>query len=104
MCYDINFFYPDTEVLKQKLGDLIEEEGANFQLPDEAFVFCAYQGAQFHYFICDGNEDPPVYRVFDDGSVEAASGSFSQYMREAVEEYRSIFTGKYAQEILAELG
>ncbi|QQP98184.1 SMI1/KNR4 family protein [Lysobacter enzymogenes] len=104
LCYDANFFYPDIEVLKQNLGDLIEEEGVDFQLPDKAFVFSAYQGAQFQYFICDGNDDPPVYRVFDDGSVEAVSDSFSEYMRKTVEEYRSVFNGEYAQEILTQLG
>ncbi|QWP76600.1 SMI1/KNR4 family protein [Lysobacter sp. K5869] len=103
LCYDINFFYPDIEVLKKKLLDLIAEEGVDFQLPDHAFVFCAYQGAQFQYFICDGNEDPPVYRVFDDGSVELAASSFSQYMRETVEQFRSAFAGEFAQEILAQL-
>lgn len=103
LCYDINFFYPGIEVLKKKLWDMIEEERVDFHLPDGAFVFSAYQGSQFQYFICDGNEDPPIYRVFDDGSVELAAGSFSQYMRETVEGYRSIFTGEFAQEILAEL-
>lgn len=102
LCYDINFFYPYIQALKQKLRDLHEEEGVDFQLPDGAFVFSAYQGAQFQYFICDGNEDPPIYRVFDDGSVESAGDSFSQYMRETVDGYRSIFTGEFAQNILAE--
>lgn len=82
--YDVHFTFAALIHLKQKLRALMEEEGTDFEFPDNAFVFNAYQGYQFHYFVCD-QDDPPVFRVYDDGTVEPAAGSFSEYIREAIE-------------------
>lgn len=75
LLHDVDFLFPVIRDLKRKLEDVIEEDGADFRLPDNAFVFAAYQGAQYHYFVCD-QDDPPTFRVYDDGTVEPGAGSF----------------------------
>lgn len=98
LLYDVDFLFPVIRDLKQKLEDVIEEDGADFHLPDNAFVFAAYQGAQYHYFVCD-QDDPPTFRVYDDGTVEPGAGSFSQYMEETIEDYGAIVSGQHSHEL-----
>jgi hypothetical protein len=82
---DVNFFFPDILKLKDELEEMIDEESLAFRLPDNAFVFSAYQGFQYHYFVCDGNEDPAVYRILDGGHPpEKVSESFTAYFRSSI--------------------
>jgi len=98
LLYDFDFLSAVIKDLKQKLEDVIEEDGAYFHLPDNAFVFAAYQGAQYHYFVCD-QDDPPTFRVYDDGTVEPGAGSFSQYMEETIEDYGAIVSRRHSHEL-----
>lgn len=82
---DVAFFYPEVVGLREELDEMIEEESLAITLPEDSFVFSGYQGFQYHYFICDGTEDPAVYRVMDGGDPpEKVSESFSAYLESAV--------------------
>lgn len=70
LCSDCDFFYPGLRHLKRHALEMLEDARQeaqdhynfhDFHLPDQAFVLSAYQGHQFHYCLCDGDDDPPVY-------------------------------------------
>ena len=94
---DVDFSFPALKHLKQELKDAIEEEGADFLVPDNAFVFAAYQGSQYLYFICD-QDDPPTFRVYDDGTTESGAGSFSKFVEKAIEDWRLILSSEHSHE------
>lgn len=92
---DAAFFFPEVKGLKHQLVEMLEDEGIEIVLPAEAFVFGAYQGFQFHYFLCDNTADPVVYQI-DDGSQapSVVAESFSNYIRQGIEQYRGAFYRK----------
>lgn len=96
---DIDFSFPALKHLKQELKDTIEEEGADFLVPDNAFVFAAYQGSQFLYFICD-QDDPPTFTVYDDGTAESVASSFSEFIEKAIEDWRLILSSEHSHELV----
>jgi hypothetical protein len=98
LLYDVDFLFPVIRDLKQKLEDVIEEDGADFHLPDNAFVFAAYQGAQYHYFVCD-QDDPPTFRVYDDGTAESGASSFSEFIEKVIEDWRLILSSERSHEL-----
>lgn len=78
---DIDFYFPRIIELKNEAEEMIEDKHDAFYLPVKSFVFSAYQGFQYHYFICDGKNDPEVYRLFDGGEVpKKVANSFSEYL------------------------
>ncbi|MFZ6638843.1 SMI1/KNR4 family protein [Undibacterium sp. TC4M20W] len=89
---DINMFYPDILGIRECYEGVKEEYGIPFEVPKDAFIFYAYQGGFFHYFICDGNEDPEIYSV-NDGQIDAhfVIGSFSTFIKEAILSYQKAF-------------
>ncbi|GAB6456792.1 hypothetical protein bcgnr5380_57900 [Bacillus cereus] len=99
LCYDIHFFYPAIKRLKGMLQELIDEENVDFKIPNDAFIFAGYQGSQFHYFIC-GNDDPPTFRVFDNGVVEPGASSFTEYFHAAIGEYHRTFSSEFGKKLL----
>jgi hypothetical protein len=60
---DAAFFFPEVKGLKRQLIEMLEDEGIEINVPTEAFVFGAYQGFQFHYFLCGDVADPVVYKI-----------------------------------------
>ncbi|ATE71063.1 SMI1/KNR4 family protein [Lysobacter capsici] len=95
---DVDFSFPALKHLKQELKGAIEENGADFLIPDNAFVFAAYQGSQYLYFICD-QDDPPTFTVYDDGTVESGADSFSEFIEKVIEDWRTIFSDEHLPEI-----
>jgi len=84
---DVDFFYGEIFLLKEELEEMIFEEGLDFQIPKRAFIFSGYQGFQYHYFICDGKDDPEVYRITDgDRLAKKVAESFSDYLKSMIEE------------------
>ena len=82
---DVVFFYSEILDLREELNEMIEEEGLDFEVPENAFVFSGYQGFQYHYFICDGRGDPEIYRIMDGGeSTQKVAESFSGYLKSMV--------------------
>ena len=60
--------------------ELLEEDGANFALEPDDFVFLMHQGYVFCYFKADGNADPQVYR-YTEGKLERESaGKLSDFL------------------------
>jgi hypothetical protein len=54
--------------LKKWAKRLLIENGEEFVLPDDAFVFLMHHGYQFMYFLTDNtDEDPPVYHYIEGG-------------------------------------
>lgn len=89
---DIKFFYPAILRLKVELEEMISEIDSKFYLPHNAFVFCAYQGYQYHYFLCDRNADPEIYGIIDDGrEPEIISPSFTFYIERGIEQYKCAY-------------
>jgi hypothetical protein len=87
---DVECFFPAMMDLKQELVEMLEEVGIDFTVPAAAFVFSAYQGFQYHYFICDGTADPAVYEITNGGKgVKLLEQSFSEYIRKGIEMTRA---------------
>ncbi|GAA6154318.1 SMI1/KNR4 family protein [Pseudoteredinibacter isoporae] len=82
---DVVFFYSEILGLKEELEEMIDEEGLDFEIPSKAFIFSGYQGFQYHYFICDGKDDPEVYRIMDGGGPpEKVADTFTDYLKSMV--------------------
>ena len=92
LCRDVNFFYDDILYLKDHFLDALEEWGKTFRPPERAFIFSAYQGGSYHYFICDGNDDPAIYVFYEENlePVLVASG-FIEYMKRYISHTRIRF-------------
>lgn len=89
LCSDLYFFYPALRQLKQKALDLLQEardepweypDFHDFHLPDNAFVLSMYLAQEFHYFICDGHDDPPVLRCHVSCPPELIDATCSAYL------------------------
>lgn len=89
---DADFFYPKIRSLKSELQEMLDEEGIAFDIPPQAFVFGAYQGYQYFYFLCDGTDDPVVYKITD-GSKHPVidSISFEEFIAKGISDYRRAF-------------
>lgn len=82
---DVVFLYPEILGLRKELEDMVDEESLDFEIPSKAFVFSGYQGFQYHYFICDGKENPAVYRIMDGGGVsQKVADTFTDYLKSMV--------------------
>ncbi|MFC4157917.1 SMI1/KNR4 family protein [Chitinimonas lacunae] len=89
---DADFFYPAIKTLKDELNEMLAEENMDFRIPENAFVFSAYQGYQYCYFLCGEEENPPVYRVDDgEGNFIMISESFTQHIDKAIAHYKGAF-------------
>lgn len=92
---DADFFYPAIKSLKEELSEMLAEEGIDFCIPENAFVFSAYQGYQYCYFLCSDNQDPPVYKIDDGGGAAVIiADSFSQHVEKAILDYKGVFFHK----------
>ncbi len=71
---------------------MLTDQGSSWSLPAGAFVFAAYQGFQYVYFICDEHDDPPVYRVTDGGEEPTPEAeSFTAWFHRCVAEYGAVY-------------
>lgn len=89
---DADFIYPRVCNLKNELLQELADEV--IELPDNAFVFAAYQGYQYKYFLCDENEDPAVYLLMftDDETVPTlVSDSLTQSILNGINQYKNAF-------------
>lgn len=98
--YDIHAFFPYIRCLKANLAEMVEEERLTFELPANAFVSAEYLGDQYHYFLCDGNDDPPVFHLSSDGTVIQLSSSFSEFIFSCIEEDKQVFLSSVGQSVL----
>lgn len=73
--------------LREGAIELLEENGNPFALPDDAFVFTMHQGYQFHYFRCDGTDDPRVY-YYVEGQPVLEIESLSAYLLGSIDWHR----------------
>ena len=62
----LNLFYPAAKTNKESLFEVVEEWESDFKIPHNIFVFSSYEDSIFDYFICDGKEDPIIYRIDED--------------------------------------
>jgi len=91
LSFDAEFFYPELLELKQMLGEMLVDVGSEWRPPTSAFVFAAYQGFQFFYFICGESDDPPVYRLIDGGTPKLEANSFSKWFSGFVASYAAVY-------------
>ncbi|QQP98176.1 SMI1/KNR4 family protein [Lysobacter enzymogenes] len=89
LCGDCHFFYPSLKGLKQDALEMLEEarqeahyytDFYDFHLPANAFVLAAYLGHQFAFCLCEGDEDPAVYRCIVGSAPERQHDSCSAYL------------------------
>lgn len=76
-----------SEVLKKLTREaseiLLDEEMS--PLPDRAFVFGIRNSEQFLFFICDGDEDPVIFRFMEgNNSFEKKYSSFWDFLRDEI--------------------
>lgn len=73
-------YYPTMIGLTEAAQEILEDNGGNTKLPDDAFVFAMHQGYQFFYFRCN-SDNPPVYHYMD-GESEATmwADSYTQFL------------------------
>jgi len=89
---DSDFTYPRVCNLKHELERHLVNEG--MELPDNAFVFGAYQGYQYRYFICDEHEDPAIFLMMftdEETSPTLINEKFSQDKLEGIDQYKIAF-------------
>ncbi|MEM1182946.1 MAG: SMI1/KNR4 family protein [Acidobacteriota bacterium] len=81
LALDIDLLYPDVVGLQERAIALIAECKPAYELPADALVFGGYQGYQYTFFQCVG-DDPPVFRFFDDDEDPTlTSESLSAFFR-----------------------
>ncbi|MGZ3581989.1 MAG: SMI1/KNR4 family protein [Ktedonobacterales bacterium] len=54
-------FFQDLPGMLEAAKDLLNENGIEDPLPDDAFIFYMHQGYQFMFFRLSDGDDPPVY-------------------------------------------
>ncbi|MFC4159993.1 SMI1/KNR4 family protein [Chitinimonas lacunae] len=59
---NLDFLYFSLPFIQEDLADQLAS-GAIAPLPATAFCFMASEGQVFNYFLCEGEDDPPVYQV-----------------------------------------
>jgi hypothetical protein len=79
-------FLPDLEKLQPMAAELLNDFGAEFELPDNSFVFLMRQGYQFYFFKSGEGDNPPVYEYLaEDGAKPGkAFESYSQFLSEQI--------------------
>ena len=93
--HDEKSFYPDIKSLRKDLNEMIVEEEIDFILPENIFVFSAYQGFYFNYFLCDGNNDPVVYEITDGSNGPRVSApSFTKYMEKNISQWKATYSSQ----------
>ena len=77
-----DIFYKYIFDLKEGAEELLEEDNAEFKLPEHVFVFASHQGYQYMYFdLADNMDDPPVYYYLEgSGAPEKKWDSFSRFL------------------------
>ncbi|MBC3907921.1 SMI1/KNR4 family protein [Undibacterium umbellatum] len=89
---DISFFYDDVLYMWDSFGEAVREWGVSFSLPENAFLFSEYQGGSYHYFICDGNDNPPIFAFSEANPVPIQiSSGFVEYIKDSISAYQDMF-------------
>jgi hypothetical protein len=65
-------FYYDQDLidLQRMAKDLLTDNNAPFELPDDAFVFWGHQGYQFAFFRASEGDNPPIHYYIEAGEGE----------------------------------
>lgn len=87
-----HFAYPGVRRQTEFAKRIAEEEDADFEFPDTAFVFHGLQGYAFDYFDTERGDDPPVYLFTQfDGEFESRrqADSFSKWLFGEIERLSS---------------
>jgi len=100
LLYDVSAFFPQTRELKEDVMEMLEEEGVNIDIPDNAFFFSSYLGDQYNYFICDGSQDPEVFHLDSRGRVTQLAESFSAFIDACIEESKDEFSRPEGKAVL----
>lgn len=73
--------------MREWAEDLLKQDGEVFALEPNHFVFTMHQGYQFHYFPCDGTNDPPVFHYLEgDPEPTKDANSFSEWLAKLEEQ------------------
>jgi hypothetical protein len=91
-----DIFYPDVLGCRMAAEELLEEDGSEFVLTGNHFVFAHHQGYQFMYFdLQEGSDDPAVYHYMEGKSPVKICERFSTYLLQSVRDFERIKAGIY---------
>ena len=83
-----DIYYRNLVGLQDAAKDLLKENGEDFDIPLDAFVFLMHQGYEFDYFRLSEGDDPPVYQYVEGhGEPQIAWKSFSKFLSESIESH-----------------
>lgn len=86
-----DFLYPKLLELKEYAYELLYEEGATFQLPDDTFIFLVHQGYQFFYFRTrDQAADPRIYYYIEGSRNVLEKGTLAAFLTKSVEDHKEV--------------
>ncbi len=73
--------------LREEVDEMIAEEEISFPESLSIFFFASFQGTVYWYFLCDGTDDPDVYKI-EEGIKEPiySFSKLSSFIIEAFEE------------------
>ncbi|MEZ6137637.1 MAG: SMI1/KNR4 family protein [Pirellulaceae bacterium] len=86
---DIDFVFPQLLLLRERAEAAMKQY--NSALPENTFVFATRYGEQFFFFYLDNNQDPAVFRWYDDAPEKftRVSNSFSEFIEAQLVEQES---------------
>jgi len=74
--------------LNEEAAALLKENGEDFSLPIDAFVFLMHQGYEFSYFCASEGENPPVYQYVEGGGPPVLTWqSFTDFLMDAIKSH-----------------
>jgi hypothetical protein len=80
-----DIFYVSLFELRQAAEELLEDNGVDFRLPGDSFVFSMHQGYEFLYFEVSDGQDPPVYQFVEGDEAPAKQWeSFSEFLLDSL--------------------
>lgn len=78
-------FFAALDGLRNRAVDLLAENGENFCLPTDAFVFAMHQGYEFNYFLLSQGENPAVYQYVEGrGNPVLTWKTLSEFLSDAI--------------------
>ena len=77
--------------LRDAAEEVLKRSGAEYVLPNDAFVFLMHHGYQFFFFHLTRDDDPEIYRFADDDILpRKVARSFSDFLRNLIEDHERI--------------
>ncbi|WP_087025763.1 SMI1/KNR4 family protein [Thaumasiovibrio subtropicus] len=78
--------YPDIIGYRDELQKEAEQDGVDFDIPKNAILLRTFDGIEFWYIVCDGNQNPDVtYYNLDEGVSSSTKTDLDSYYSDIIE-------------------